>query len=127
MLRALQDHHRLRGQQLWGCFVDFKQAYDHVPQDQLWQKLVAAQALYSNVPMSVRTLAGLSPCFQVVTGLKQGCALSPTLFDLYIDDREEELMAAARRGERLDLPSFLGSGGTAVLYADDMVLLNRPS
>ena len=35
-------------------------------------------------------------------------------------------MAAARRGEQLDLPSFLGSGGAAVpplLYADDMVLL----
>ena len=35
-------------------------------------------------------------------------------------------MAAARRGEQLDLPSFLGSGGAAVpplLFADDMVLL----
>ena len=136
VLRALQDQHRLRGQQLWGCFVDFKQAYDRVPREQLWQKLAArgvdtawlaaAQALYSNVPMSVRTSAGLSPCFQAVTGLKQGCPLSPTLFGLYIDDLEEELMAAARRGEQLDLPSFLGSGGAAVpplLYADDMVLL----
>ena len=136
VLRALQDQHRLRGQQLWGCFVDFKQAYDRVPREQLWQKLAArgvdtawlaaAQALYSNVPMSVRTSAGLSPCFQAVTGLKQGCPLTPTLFGLYIDDLEEELMAAARRGEQLDLPSFLGSGGAAVpplLYADDMVLL----
>ena len=136
VLRALQDQHRLRGQQLWVCFVDFKQAYDRVPREQLWQKLAArgvdtawlaaAQALYSNVPMSVRTSAGLSPCFQAVTGLKQGCPLSPTLFGLYIDDLEEELMAAARRGEQLDLPSFLGSGGAAVpplLYADDMVLL----
>ena len=133
VLRALRDQHRLRGQQLWGCFVDFKQAYDRVPREQLWQKLAArgvdtawlaaAQALYSNVPMSVRTSAGLSPCFQAVTGLKQGCPLSPTLFGLYIDDLEEELMAAARRGEQLDLPSFLGSGGAAVLYADDMVLL----
>ena len=132
----LHRHRQLIVQASQIHFVDFKQAYDRVPREQLWQKLAArgvdtawlaaAQALYSNVPMSVRTSAGLSPCFQAVTGLKQGCPLSPTLFGLYIDDLEEELMAAARRGEQLDLPSFLGSGGAAVpplLYADDMVLL----
>ena len=41
VLRALQDQHRLRGQQLWGCFVDCKQAYDRVPRDQLREKLAA--------------------------------------------------------------------------------------
>ena len=59
--------------------------------DTAW--LAAAQALYTNVPMSVRTSAGLSPCFQAVTGLSQGCPLSPTLFGLDIDNLEEELMA----------------------------------
>ena len=71
--------HPLHGSsKLWGFF--FKHAYDRVPGDQLWQKLAArgvnttrlaaAQAMYTNVPMSVRTSAGLSPCFQAVTGLK---------------------------------------------------------
>ena len=125
---------RTNGQQLWACFVDFKKAYDTVPRSRLWSKLRerglggswlrAVQALYADVPMSVRTADGLSPCFQAQLGLKQGCPLSPTLFGLYIDDFEAEVRAAAQRGEELDLP-VLGSGGAAppLLYADDMVLL----
>ena len=75
--------------------------------DPAW--LAAAQALYTNVPMSVRTSAGLSSCFQAVAGLKQGWPLGRTLFGLYIDDLKEVMLAAAQRGEQLDLPSFLGS------------------
>ena len=51
--------------------------------------LKAVEALYTNVPMSVRTADGLSPAFQSRIGLKKrwalspkGCPLSPTLFDL---------------------------------------------
>jgi hypothetical protein len=135
VLRTLQDQHRSTGQQLWACFVDFKKAYDTVPRQRLWTKLAArgldgswlraVQALYADVPMSVRTAAGLSPCFQATLGLKQGCPASPTLFGLYIDDFEEAALAAAEQGQQLDLPVLLGSSSWAppLLYADDMVLL----
>jgi hypothetical protein len=135
VLRSLQDQHRASGQQLWACFVDFRKAYDCVPRQQLWAKLAArglsgswlraVQALYADVPMSVRTAGGLSPCFQARLGLKQGCPASPTLFGLYIDDFEAAVLAAAQRGQQLDLPAMLGSSGLLppLLYADDMVLL----
>jgi hypothetical protein len=131
----VQDQHRANGQQLFACFVDFKKAYDTVPRAKLWAKLQArglggswlrsVQALYADVPMSVRTASGLTPCFQARLGLKQGCPLSPTLFGLYIDDFEAEVLAAAQRGEQLDLPAFEGSGSQVppLLYADDMTLL----
>jgi hypothetical protein len=135
VLRAIQDQHRSSGQQLWVCFVDFKQAYDRVPRERLWAKLQArgfggewlqaVRALYADVPMSVRTASGLSACFQARIGLKQGCPASPTLFGLYIDDFEETVLAAAQRGEQLDLPAFLGSSSPVppLLYADDMALM----
>ena len=52
-----------RRNQLWACFVDFKQAYDRVPRAQLWAQLElmgyggdwlqAVQAIYADVPMSI--------------------------------------------------------------------------
>ena len=58
--------------------MDFKQAYAWVRRDLLWDKLVArgfggewlqaVQALYADVPMAVRTAAGVSPCFQARIG-----------------------------------------------------------
>ena len=80
-LRSLIEQTRAENCQLWACFVDFKQAYDTVPRQQLWAKLTAAgldpwylralQALYASVPMTVRTPAGLSSIFQAPLGVKQ--------------------------------------------------------
>ena len=78
------------------------------------------QALYTDVPMSVRTSEGCTACFQSLLGVKQGCPLSPTLFGLYIDD----LPAAVLREAGADLPR-LGDGWRVppLLYADDLVLM----
>ena len=114
--------------------MDLRKAYDTAPRQLLWQKLAArglggnwlraVQTLYTSVPMSVLTADGLSPCFQATNGLKQGCPLSPTLFGLYIDDVETEVLEAEAGSGQLDLP-HLGCGGTVppLLYADDMALL----
>ena len=116
VLRALIDDSRSAGDKLFVCFVDFRKAYDSVPRHLLWAKLErrgvtgwvldAVKALYANVPMCVKTSAGLSGCFQATMGVKQGCPLSPLLFGMYLDDLEGEL-AAGQHG--MDFPLLSGS------------------
>ena len=130
-LRALIERQRARGDSLYACFVDFKQAFDRINRTLLWEKLhriglggwalQAVQALYADVPMCVRVPGGFTPAFQATSGVKQGCPLSPLLFGLFLDDFEAGLLQQA---EAATLPTW--HNGVAVpplLYADDQALL----
>eukprot|EP00887_Chlorella_sp_A99_P005061 scaffold36.g5061.t1 len=132
-LRGIADKYRADRERLCACFVDFKQAYDRVPHDRLWEWLreigvgagwlAAAQAIYADVPM---TVAGGSHVIQTTIGVKQGCPLSPSLFGLYIDSLEAELRATLAAGAPLS-PASLAPGVPPLpllLYADDLALLS---
>ena len=122
-----------RPSQLWAAFIDFRQAYDRVPRQQLWaqierlgyggQWLRAVRAIYADVPMSVSVPGLQGRTISSTQGLKQGCPLSPTLFSLYIADFEQRMLAAAQHGTQLDLPQLAGQPMPPLLYADDMALL----
>ena len=76
-------------------FVDFEQAFDSIHRDSLWnilryygipEKLVSLIiALYENTECCVRTHEGNTRYFHIMSGVKQGCVLSPLLFVLVID------------------------------------------
>ena len=67
-------------------------------------------------------ISGTTPPFLSTIGLKQGCPLSPTLFGLYIDDFEKELLSHANAGT-LQLPQLLHAPVPPLLYADDLTLI----
>ena len=131
VLRTLIEQQRMAGAPLYVCFVDFQKAYDTVPRYQLWCKLErmgikgfimnAIRALYADVPVCVRTRQGLTPTFQSLMGVKQGCPLSPTLFGLYIDDFESVVL---ERTVGLFLPGLGGSPAPPLFYADDLALMS---
>ncbi len=77
----------------------------------------ALQSLYHNVKCSVRLNGMYSSWFDVKRGLKQGCVLSPILFNLFINDVLETLNATGY-GVSIDDDII-----AALAYADDIILM----
>ncbi len=77
------------------CFVDFASAFDSVDWDPLWRIMAAdglppkllrpIRAYYSSPKMKVRVSGSDSMHFEIRSGVRQGCALSPNLFNYIID------------------------------------------
>ena len=76
------------------AFVDLSKAFDKVPHDLLWEKLLkmgchpnfvrALQALYKDSHIRVLVNGHQTDKIFVKSGVKQGCPLSPLLFALFI-------------------------------------------
>ena len=108
------------------CFVDLEKAYDRVPREVLWEVLReygvrgtllrSIQSLYSQSESCVRVLGSKSNSFSVRVGLRQGCALSPILFVIFMD----RISRRSRGGEGIRLGELRVS---SLLFADDVVLL----
>ncbi len=70
------------------CFVDFASAFDSVDRNSLWRIMAAdgmppkllrlIKAHYSSTKMKVRAGGSDSMPFETRSGVRQGCALSPT-------------------------------------------------
>ena len=109
------------------AFVDFEKAYDRINRNLLWNKLEALglngyvmntlKSLYDNVSCCVQINGAKSEWFDVNMGLKQGCILSPLLFNLYINDLVKTI-----KSSNIGIP--VGEEIVSILlYADDLVLL----
>lgn len=59
----------------------------------------AVRELYDKVRAKIRTKEAVLNCFSSVIGIKEGCPLSPTLFNLYINQLENESMRKGGRDE----------------------------
>ena len=75
--------------------LDLEKAYDRVDRDAMWnvlrlngiggRLLRGAKSLYVGSKACVRVGNEVSEWFPVRVGLRQGCVMSPWLFNLYID------------------------------------------
>lgn len=84
--------------------------------------LKSIKAMYSGVKARVKTAPGeVTDAFDVCSGVKQGCPLSPTIFGLFIDHFEE---VVAR--ECPEVGALLHNKRVRLLmYADDIVLISE--
>ncbi|XP_015121550.1 uncharacterized protein LOC107044261 [Diachasma alloeum] len=92
----IQNRLRQTGGKVYSLFVDFRRAFDSVPQHQLWLELLGLgvssriikviKNLYDHSTMHIRTQKGSSAEVDVSEGALQGEKLSPLLFNLYLSD-----------------------------------------
>ena len=130
--QALSLHEVLRRRKREGktsflCFIDFRKAFDTVWHDGLWKALWdsgvkgkawrVVRSLYTSMRASVRLGDKESRKVSMHQGVRQGCPLSPTLFNYFINALAKDLKSSGYGAmiEGLDVGSLL--------YADDVVLV----
>ena len=75
--------------------VDLEKAYDNVNREMMWKVLEdygirgslvkAVRSMYVNCEACVKVQGGTSDWFKVEQGVRQGCVMSPWLFNVYMD------------------------------------------
>ena len=131
-LRTLVDKYvHYYNEKIYAYFVDFKKAFDSVWHDGLLFKLLQInvegclynliKSLYSNSSCSIKIGNSQTRSFQYARGVRQGCILSPLLFNLFINNMSYSFEST------LSDP-FVSPNGTklnSLFYADDLVILSR--
>ena len=116
---------------LYVNFLDYEKAFDSVDRTTLWkllrhygvpEKLVSLiRTSYDGMSCKVVDGQQLTESFQVHTGVRQGCLLSPFLFLLAIDWIMRESTANSRNGIQWTL---MGPQLDDLDFADDLALLS---
>ena len=110
------------------CFIDFAQAYDSIWRKGAWeilkkygihQKIIRlVENLYSIVLAKIRVEGEESDWFQIETGFRQGCILSPILFNIILDYILRRMEKEHNLGKTSVPPSMQDAE-----YADDTYLM----
>ncbi|KAI5734561.1 hypothetical protein M8J77_007970 [Diaphorina citri] len=112
------------------CFIDFEKAFDKVQHEKLKQILIQKNintkdiqiitSLYWNQTAKIKVEEGLSEDIMILRGVRQGCVLSPLLFNTYSEAIFEETLK-----EHKDKGIKIGNEVVNnIRYADDTVMLS---
>ena len=125
-LRILTEKYIEREKDIFACFIDYSKAFDTVKHHELVQclqttdieenDLAVIANLYWQQTTKVRLKNEVSDSLKIQRGDRQGCVLSPALFNLYTDIifRKIDQMPGLKIG---------GHNINNLRYADDTVLL----
>ena len=128
-LRWIMEKTREYQKDIYLCFIDYTKAFDCVDHDKLWACLKQMgvpehieqliRALYSIQEATVRTPCGNTDWFRIGKGVRQGCILSPALFNLYA----ETIMRRCNLDESEIGVNIGGRTINNLRYADDTTML----
>ena len=114
---------------IYFCFIDYAKAFDCVDHNKLWKILqemgipdhliCLLRNLYVGQEATVRTGHGTTDWFQIGKAVRQGCILSPCLFNLYA----EYIMRNAGLEEAQAGIKIAGRNISSLRYAVDTTLM----
>ena len=114
---------------IYFCFIDYAKAFDCVDHNKLWKIMkemgipdhltYLLRNLYAGQEATVRTGHGTTNRFQIGKGVRQGCILSPCLFNLYA----EYITRNAGLEEAQAGIKIAGRDINNLRYADDTTLM----
>jgi hypothetical protein len=127
----LKKQANAKKQTIYCCFKDFEKAFDSVWIDGLLYKLLykynispkfvrLIDSMYSKLKSCVYSNGELGPPFNIMIGTRQGCNLSPSLFNLFINDLPNIIEKGSCDPVRLDSINI-----NMLMYADDTLILSK--
>jgi len=110
------------------CFVDFQKAFDMVKHGDMWMTMLdigfpphliqILRNLYKQQSAIVEVAGIKTRCFRVKKGVRQGCILSPCLFNILAEAVMRKVLDGYKKG--FSLGGYLINN---LRYADDTLLL----
>lgn len=127
-LTALLQKCRDQQKDVFMCFIDYQKAFDCVKHVELIKMLQDKRidkndarfikTLYANQTASVKVGNETTQKFPIERGVRQGCVLSPLLFNLYSEAIFERALTDAEDGIKIN-----GQVVNNLRYADDTVII----
>ena len=123
-LRILCERYLQHQQDLYHVFIDFKKAFDRVWHKALWSTMrlciinnliQVIENLYNKATSAVYLNGDIGDWFRTTVGVRQGCRLSPTLFNIFL----ERIMTDALEDHQGTV-SIGGRTITNLRFADDI-------
>ena len=124
MMETAKEHNM----NVYMCFIDYKKAFDCVDHERIWvilkemgvpvHLIVQLQKLYTKQEATIRTEFVETDTINIGKGVRQGCILSPLLFNIYAENITREALE--------DWDGGISIGGrmiTNLRYAEDTTLI----
>jgi retron-type reverse transcriptase len=127
-MQQLMEKRKEHNLPLFLLFIDYEKAYDNVNRHKLWEMidnkipnylLNTIKCIYRNTKIRIKFNGCISETIHIDKGVRQGCDLSPVLFNIYINKIIQEFKRVIKNYIQLNNRKLVNT----TLYADGQILM----